>query len=105
MFSSDKAQFDTRFELSIELMRRPSIMGRYTHVLKVRYEGIAMDPGRVLYVSLSHELGVTDLSGQLMWYRGGSTYTYVNDVLVSTPVEFSSWVSNVVAGFRTHLSV
>lgn len=99
------AQLDSSYELSIELMSTPSIMGKYTHVLKIRYEGIAIDPGRALYLSPSKELGLTDLTGQLMWYKNGKMFTHINGVLVAKPIRFSHWLSNTLADFRTFLLV
>jgi hypothetical protein len=104
MICSEKEQLDTSYELSIEPIMFSSIMGRYSHTLKVRYEGVAIDPGRVLYLSLAKELGVTDLTGQLMWYRNGATYCHINGVLVRTATPFPVWVLQMTQQFRSFLS-
>ena len=104
MSSSQSVQLDPCYELSIEMMSTPSIMGKYTHVLKIRYEGLAIDPGRALYLCPSKELGLTDLTGQLMWYKGGKMFTHINGVLVAQPIPFSQWLATTLADFRTFLS-
>ena len=105
MSRSRTAHLDASYELSVELMTTPSIMGRYTHVLKIRYEGIAIDPGRALYLCPSKEIGLTDLTGQLMWYKDGRVFTYINGVLVARPIPFSNCVSITLEDFRIFLSV
>jgi hypothetical protein len=99
-----KKQQVAHYELSIEPIAFVSIMSRYSHNLKVRYDGLAIDPGRVLYLSLSKELGVTDLTGNLMWYRGGATYCHVNGALVCTSISFSFWVLQMMHQYHVYLS-
>jgi len=103
MTCSTNKQDVTQYELSIEPITFVSIMGRYSHMLKVRYEGIPIDSGRVLYLSLTKELGVTDLTGSLTWYRGGATQCQINGVLVRTSMPFSIWVLHMLQQYRAHI--
>ena len=104
MTSLPAQQLMVHYQLSIEPITFASIMGRYSHNLKVRCEGVAIDPGRILYLSIDKELGVTDLKGNLLWYRGGATHCHVNGVLVCTVTPFSVWVLQMMQQYRAYLS-
>lgn len=89
---TDQVKDSLAYEVSIEPISDISVMGRYTHALKVRYEGLVVDPGFSLYLEPVKELAVTDFHGTVVWYRSGQACFYQNGILVREPISFSVWL-------------
>ena len=60
VIKTDQVKDSLAYEVSIEPIGDISVMGRYTHTLKVRYEGLVVDPGFSLYLEPVKEVAVTD---------------------------------------------
>ena len=84
------------YDVAIEPIGNASVMGRYTHSLKVRYQGLAIDPGFSLYLEPIKELAVTDFHGTVAWYRSNHACYYKNGLLVRESIPFKLWLNRII---------
>lgn len=91
------------YELSIEPIHTSALLRKYTHMLVVKRNGVRVDVGQVVYVSLNREIGIADCRGQLSWYRSGAVHRSFSGVVEAHIQPFGTWLYGLIDALRDYL--
>lgn len=91
------------YELSIEPIHASALLRKYTHMLVVKRNGVRIDVGQVVYLSPQRQIGISDVRGQLTWYRSGAIHRSLSGAIEAQIVSFSSWLYGIIEQLRLYL--